>query len=142
MSRLDRFLISEEWLNEWQNPLQWILNRDVSDHCPIVLRCNSSDWGPKPFKFNNCCLLHDNFHNMVEQMWVSLEVSEWKAFVLKEKLKLLKSFLRTWNKEHFGELDSSINSIKEGINNLDLKAEDQGLSEEEVEERKRLFDEF
>lgn len=38
MSRLDMFLFSEEWVMEWKVVAQWALNRDVSDHCPIVIK--------------------------------------------------------------------------------------------------------
>lgn len=70
------------------------------------------------------------------------ETPEWKAFALKEKLKLLKLFLRNWNKEHFGELDSVINSISKEINNLDSKADVFDLSEGGIDSRKKLFEEL
>lgn len=38
MSRLDIFLVSEDCLKEWPNPVTWALNRDLSDHCPLILR--------------------------------------------------------------------------------------------------------
>jgi hypothetical protein len=38
MSRLDRFLLSDGWGDLWGVPTQWALSRDVSDHCPVVLR--------------------------------------------------------------------------------------------------------
>ena len=37
MSRLDRFLLSEEWCLVWPNCLQVAQLRGLSDHCPIVL---------------------------------------------------------------------------------------------------------
>jgi exonuclease III len=37
MSRIDRMLISEEWANVWGENALWVLPRDVSDHCPLVL---------------------------------------------------------------------------------------------------------
>jgi hypothetical protein len=40
MSRIDRALVSEDWLRSWNNPSLWILPRTVSDHCPTVLRFN------------------------------------------------------------------------------------------------------
>jgi endonuclease/exonuclease/phosphatase family metal-dependent hydrolase len=49
MSRIDRVLMFEEWLSSWPNPSLWVLLRTVSDHCPLVVRYNSVDWGPKPF---------------------------------------------------------------------------------------------
>jgi hypothetical protein len=53
MSRLDRMLVSEDWLSLWSNPSLWVLPRTVSDHCMLLLRFSGVDWGPRPFRFNN-----------------------------------------------------------------------------------------
>jgi exonuclease III len=58
MSRIDRVLISDDWVSDWGQPAVWVLSRSVSDHCPLVSRYNSDDWGPRPFRFNNHWLLH------------------------------------------------------------------------------------
>lgn len=90
MSRLDRFLVSDEWIDSWSNSSQWIMDRDISDHCPIILKTAKSNWGPKPFRFNNCWLHQRGFNEMVKKMWEGIEVEGWAAFVLKEKLKSVK----------------------------------------------------
>ncbi|GKV12050.1 hypothetical protein SLEP1_g23252 [Rubroshorea leprosula] len=51
MSRIDQFLLSKGWLSKWCDTKQWGLTRTVSDHCPIMLKVQKVDWGPKPFKF-------------------------------------------------------------------------------------------
>lgn len=38
ISRLDRFLVSEEWLSSWQNLSQWGMQPTLSDHCAVVLK--------------------------------------------------------------------------------------------------------
>ena len=38
MSKLDRFLLSDEWLSQWPDSTQFVLERDFSDHCPILLK--------------------------------------------------------------------------------------------------------
>jgi len=48
-SRLDRVLISDEWLVYWPSSKQYVLSRQVSDHCAIVVKNSISYWGPKPF---------------------------------------------------------------------------------------------
>ena len=53
-SRLDRFLVSHEWLVRWPSSIQATLARNFSDHCPIVLRSKVIDWGPKPFRVMDC----------------------------------------------------------------------------------------
>jgi hypothetical protein len=67
MSRIDRALVSDEWISLWGTPSLWILPRVVSDHCPLVLKHNSLDWGPRPFRFNNHWLLHKDFKVLVEE---------------------------------------------------------------------------
>ncbi|KAL2599989.1 hypothetical protein AAZX31_10G100300 [Glycine max] len=49
-SRLDRFLVSDQWLSLWPESCQHVLQRDFSDHCPTILQTNMMDWGPKPFR--------------------------------------------------------------------------------------------
>jgi hypothetical protein len=61
------------------------------------------------------------------------------GFVFKEKLKRLKGVLRKWNKEVYGNVDSKIADLMEGIEVLDLKGESDGLSEVELLLRKTKF---
>lgn len=100
-SRLDRLLLTEELISSWQVTAQWIGNRDNSDHCPIWIDSLTLDWGPKPFRFNNCWLGHKDFKVFVEDCWKSFNVRGWKMFAFKEKLKLLREKLREWNKDIF-----------------------------------------
>ncbi|XP_058764806.1 uncharacterized protein LOC131638271 [Vicia villosa] len=49
MSRIDRFLILEEWCRSWPTCSQWALDKELSDHRPILLCDATQKWGPKPF---------------------------------------------------------------------------------------------
>ncbi|MCI01064.1 hypothetical protein A2U01_0022088, partial [Trifolium medium] len=123
MSRLDRFLLSEGFIEKGGISNQWIGDRDISDHCPIWLVCSNLNWGPKPFKFNNCWLEHPNFLPFVSDTWKKLNIKGKKAFVLKEKLKSLKESLKVWNKEVFGLLDLNIDKTVKELNEIeDLNA--------------------
>ena len=62
MSRIDRVLISEEWGILWGESSLWVLPRDVSDHCPLILKEGGWDWGPRPFRFNNFWLENRDQH--------------------------------------------------------------------------------
>lgn len=136
MSRLDRFLMTEDWLNTWSNLSQWGLKRCVSDHCAVVLKEKEADWGPKPFCVMRCWESMEGYEDFVKNEWCGIDVRGWKGFVLKEKLKIMKSKLRGWNKEHIGNLEAKIQENKEDLNTLDLKSELVGLSVEEVEKRR------
>nr|KYP35045.1 hypothetical protein KK1_043940 [Cajanus cajan] len=37
-TRIDRFLVSHEWLTQWPHCSQKALQKDVSDHRPILLK--------------------------------------------------------------------------------------------------------
>jgi hypothetical protein len=84
MSRIDRVFVSEDWLSIWGHSSLWVLPRDVSDHCPLILRRNGHDWGPKPFRFNNAWLEHKDFSKVVEDEWGRQNVVGWMGFVLRE----------------------------------------------------------
>lgn len=55
-SRIGRFLLSRGWLQTWSNCAQLALDRDISDHCTLLLRCVILDWGPKSIRVLNCWL--------------------------------------------------------------------------------------
>jgi len=92
----------------------WVLPRDVSDHCPLILRSGGWDWGPKHFRFNNYWLRNQNFKEVVEGAWRGNNVDGWMGFVLKEKLKRVKEVIREWNKKEYGEVDNRVLALMGG----------------------------
>jgi hypothetical protein len=142
MSRLDRMLISNSWFDVWGVLCVWVLMRDVADHCPLVLKYSSSDWGPKPFRFNNFWLQHRDFKELVSNAWEEVEVSGWMSFVLKEKLKRLKVAIMEWNGATFRGSEREKQNLIDEISALDLKSETLGLVDDEVVRRKKLFDDL
>jgi exonuclease III len=44
MSRLDMFLLSEEWCSDWPNCQQVSHLRSLSDHCALALAASQEDW--------------------------------------------------------------------------------------------------
>ncbi|GMJ15341.1 hypothetical protein HRI_005203300 [Hibiscus trionum] len=50
-SRLDRFLLSVEFVSRWPSLIQHTLARGISDHNHVKLSISSLSWGPKPFKW-------------------------------------------------------------------------------------------
>ncbi|XP_071715057.1 uncharacterized protein [Rutidosis leptorrhynchoides] len=49
-SKLDRFLVDDNFTKLWEDLSVIALDRRDSDHCPILLRDKVIDFGPKPFK--------------------------------------------------------------------------------------------
>ncbi|MCH80013.1 LINE-1 reverse transcriptase like, partial [Trifolium medium] len=139
MSRLDRILLSSDWFLLWGNPNVWVAPRDVSDHCPLILRYDSADWGAKPFRFNNFWLKNNQFKELIAKTWERQHVSGWMGYILKDRLKDLKVVIKRWNSETYGKPDVRKKMLVEHIKDLDVKSETTGISAEEVEMRKRLF---
>ncbi|GKV03082.1 hypothetical protein SLEP1_g15450 [Rubroshorea leprosula] len=139
MSRLDRFLMTEEWLMNWSETRQWGLRRSLSDHCPVLLRDFNINWGPKPFKCFNSWINKPGFHELVIDTWRTAEVQGWKGYCVKEKIKSVKKRLKEWSVNDRTKLDQSIAESKGKIEALDLKGEQGTLSRQEVSDRKLEF---
>ncbi|GKE61638.1 RNA-directed DNA polymerase, eukaryota [Tanacetum coccineum] len=91
MSKLDRFLVSENLLNTCPNISAITLDRFLSDHRPILLREASFDYGPTPFRFFHLC----------------------------GKLKFLKVKIRAWYADYRNNSKGSVTNFKEELRILD-----------------------
>ena len=132
MSRLDRFLLSDEWLVQWPGSTQFVLDRDYSDHCPILLKSKTIDWGPKPFKVMDWWLKDKGFQQLVEQQWGNYHPPGWGGFVLNHKIKFLKQCIKHWSFSN-GEANArKVQNIKKELNALEASLTDRALSQEEV----------
>ncbi|CAJ2644440.1 unnamed protein product [Trifolium pratense] len=134
MSRLDRFLLSEEWCLNWPNCKQLAKMRGLSDHCPLVLSANEEDWGPRPSRMLKCWKDIPGYTLFVRDKWNSFQVDGWGGYVIKEKLKMIKVALKDWHKTHAQNLPSRIDSLKIRLSALDEKGGEDDLSEEELVE--------
>nr|KYP32205.1 Putative ribonuclease H protein At1g65750 family [Cajanus cajan] len=101
MSRLDRVLVSESWSAHWGAGFVKVIPRDVSDHCPLILNHKVLNWGPKPFRFNNCWLSHCGIEGVVRSAWEKQVQGPWAAQRLRSKLLNVKNALKKWNIEVF-----------------------------------------
>ena len=102
--RLDRFLVSEGWEGHFSNVLQCVLPKPVSDHSPILLDVGGMRRGPSPFRFESMWLKEEGFKDLVKFWWLELSFRGFSSFILTEKLKKLKGFLKSWNFEVFGNV--------------------------------------
>jgi hypothetical protein len=126
-------------MDRWRNPVVWALPRDVSDHCPIVLRYSDVDWGPRPFRFKKFWLQNSSFKALVSKVWEEQHFTGWMGFILKERLKGLKVEIKKWSFEEYGEVDARISKLRSDIEEVDLRSESVGVSDVEVDRRKCWF---
>ncbi|GKC55709.1 RNA-directed DNA polymerase, eukaryota [Tanacetum coccineum] len=101
MSKLDRFLISENLFNSCPNISAITLERYLSDHRPILLRESHFDYGPTPFRFFHYWVEMEGFSKVVKDAWREGPCDEANAMMnMMMKLKFLKTKIREWNKEN------------------------------------------
>jgi len=128
-SRLDKFLVSDEWIQSWPFYKQYVQQRTVSDHCAIVAKSWAKDWGPKPFRSIDAWFMEPGFKEYVKEKWGSYNGQENKISSFKEKLKSLKADLKVWNKNVLGCLQTNQKQILKEIEVLDVKDDNEDLGE-------------
>ncbi|GJS38952.1 RNA-directed DNA polymerase, eukaryota, reverse transcriptase zinc-binding domain protein [Tanacetum coccineum] len=119
LSKLDRFLITENSASHMHNYSAQVLDCHISDHRTIILSASSLDFGPIPFKFYNSWLLEKQLHTIVTEFWEQhvAEIGSNSIVGFKTKMKALKTIVKEWSRNRTSsqsrEKDDMINKIKE-----------------------------
>ncbi|GJV39152.1 RNA-directed DNA polymerase, eukaryota [Tanacetum coccineum] len=132
MSKLDRFLLSEGLMELFPHLSAICLDKNLSDHRPILLRETSIDYGPSPFRFFHSWFTMEGFDSFVENTWNSFNIGEANGLIrLKKKLQFLKIAIKAWTKEAKMKSNEKKFIIQQNLLELD-KLIDQGRSNEEI----------
>ena len=107
LAHLDRFLVSQDWLDHYGNVVQLKLPRPTFDHALILLDCGGMRRGPIPFRFENMWLKVEGFQGLMEGWWQGVSSRGSASYILSKKLKEVKSLLKVWNRDCFGRLDAN-----------------------------------
>jgi hypothetical protein len=83
--------------------------------------------GSRYFKFENMWLKSNGFIDQDKTWWMAYEFSRLPSYILANKLKALKTDLKKWNEEVFGDVGKKNNELLEGIRELDLVEESRFL---------------
>lgn len=130
-SVLDRLFVNPEWLSIFPSLNITLLQRGLSDHCPLLVQSKTKNWGPKPFRFQNFWLTDPKCLKIVKESW-----SKSSSRPMVEKLRADKTSLKQWNQKEFGNLDSNIANLESTIQSIDNIANQRNLDSEELEKRK------
>ncbi len=125
-SRLDRFLVSTDWEDQFSHMAQKALPYFMSNHCLISLDSGTYIRGKSYFKFENMWLRHEAFTGNVRQWWGRYDFQGSPSFVLASKLKMLKEDIKKWNKESFGNVYIKKLELMNELQLMEAK-ENQGL---------------
>ena len=98
LSKLNRFLFSEDVLDMLPNYRVTTLNRLWSDRNPILFHCHKSDFGPTPFKIYHSWFLHPYFDDLIKLELANLDQnSDGSKVMFHDKLKRLKLKIKQWH---------------------------------------------
>ncbi|XP_057808519.1 uncharacterized protein LOC131022998 [Salvia miltiorrhiza] len=112
-SILDRALFSQSFADLWDSVVTSVLPRITSDHSPLVLRCNRFSYsGKRQFRFLNMWVLHPTFQEMVRTSWQNAVSTSCPILRVMLALKRLRTDIKSWNKEIFGNVDLRINDFQ------------------------------
>ena len=102
-SRLDRIMVSKEFVENFQNLKVVCKERMLSDHFPLILATSDIKWGPSPFRTLDGWLEEPKFLQVFKKEWIQLS-----QLPFEQKIKAMKKPLKTWNREVFGKIDFKI----------------------------------
>ena len=141
-SRLDRFLVSVDWLDLYPELYQLALPKLASNHCPIVLDSRPETWGATPFRLELAWLENEVFLSLVKVWWADLSVAGWAGYELGIKLKLLKGKSKSWVANNIEEVGRAKARILDEIQSIDKAVELGALSEDHSRRRLCLKDDY
>ncbi|XP_074288696.1 uncharacterized protein LOC141613853 [Silene latifolia] len=120
-SRLDRFLINQEWLDMFPNMAAHIHPEGLLDHTPCVI-CNMhlNNGKARSFKYFNMWSSASAFLPTVQEVWKRPVIGT-KIFCIVKKLNGLKYSLKALNKDCFSDIENKTNqemSLMSELGNL------------------------
>ncbi|XP_057719723.1 uncharacterized protein LOC130934152 [Arachis stenosperma] len=113
-SRIDRALVSLEWLEAFPETRLRGGPRGLSDHCPIIVEEKRLRDGARPFRSLDSWFTHEGFLRLAKEEWKGLG-----EIPFTDKLRALMAPLGRWHREIFGDMDKKILRFEEEIQKID-----------------------
>ncbi|XP_074305794.1 uncharacterized protein LOC141641015 [Silene latifolia] len=106
-SRIDRALVTDEWLLHFPNTITMFHPEGLFDHCPCTMTLNPDVARNKTtFKYFNMWGKDPGFLKIIQDVW-SIPLYGVKMFQLAKRLKLLKKPLKALNSEAYAGIETS-----------------------------------
>lgn len=99
-----------------------MLSKVILDNCPLLYKLSiQSHPGPNAFKFQHMWFHRPGFMDVVQRSW-AIPLAGYGMLLFSLKLKRLKTNLRIWNKEHFGDAHQNVQTHE-----MDLREKESSL---------------
>ncbi|KAJ0700669.1 putative RNA-directed DNA polymerase [Helianthus annuus] len=126
------FISSGDFMGKWPNASLTALNRDISDHSPLVLTTVNNSFGPSPFRLFNSWFGIEGFDEVIKRGLGRICESRFKDEVLAEKLKAIKEEIKLWRKNKKDEEERDLIEARNSLKLLDDEVENRQLTESEL----------
>ncbi|XP_022007933.1 uncharacterized protein LOC110907231 [Helianthus annuus] len=140
MSKLDRFLVSRDFMGKWPLASVTALSNLVSDHCPILLSTVEIDYGKIPIRLFNSWFEIPGAVEYVENLMAVFRFQGPADLALDVKLKWVKKRLKEWVYSRKSEMNSEYNAKVKRLEEIEVVAEQRLLNQVELEERAECKD--
>ncbi|XP_074314176.1 uncharacterized protein LOC141649383 [Silene latifolia] len=123
-SRLDRFLVNQEWVDVFPDMHAHFHPEGLMDHTPCIVRNVTLDGRrANSFKYFNMWSDAPNFLDTVKSYW-NQQIDGTKMFRVVKKLKALKGGLKNLNKECFSEVELNASKASHYLEEIQLQIQD------------------
>lgn len=116
-SKLDRVIINAGWMDCFPESEAVFISPRVCDHCPMLVTVYPEVHKRRPFKFFNFWIKDSRFKDELRKSW-SMPVGGSVKYILQQKLRRLRSVLRSFNKFHDSHYSNISGRVEEARNAL------------------------
>ncbi|PWA90363.1 cytochrome P450 [Artemisia annua] len=140
LSKLDRFLMSEDVLVANPDLKATVLDRLWSDHNPILLHADKTDFGPILFKLFHSWMQRTGFDAMIKESSEEYNnLNSGLSPALHKRLKYLKQCIKNWRHASKQQDNTLIQIIQAKFDELDIKIDSSTTSDEDRNYRLHLM---
>ncbi|KAK2424264.1 hypothetical protein QL285_034644 [Trifolium repens] len=128
--RLDRVICNQSWVDLCNVSSVSALTKLRSDHFPLLFNFQFTNTSHvSQFKFLKMWSLHPDCSGLISDCWNTV-VLGCPMHVLSQKLKILKSKLKCWNKDCFGNIHDLVHNAEINLQQIQLQIQVNGHSDE------------
>nr|GEU29994.1 transposon TX1 uncharacterized [Tanacetum cinerariifolium] len=121
--KLDRFLVSNCFLNIWVDASVSVLCRSYSDHCPIMLTVESHNFRLKPYRIFDKWIGNRDLLPLISTSWALNPSLLPPDLFFKNKIKKLRSDIKAWAMNKISAQNEVRDVLSRRLLDWDIKAE-------------------
>ncbi|XP_043697151.1 uncharacterized protein LOC122647921 [Telopea speciosissima] len=128
--KLDRVIVNENWLASFPSSYAIFDTHGISDNSPISLSIHPyNSFAPKPFKYFDMWSSHPTFLTTVKDAWDKpVQAFSSPLIPFTRKLRNVKSTLKVWNINSFGNISQHVQECKDKFAAIQLQIQSDNLN--------------